>query len=873
MIKNVYKYFISKYLYIFMATFRQNQIEEILNYDRAMNRIVLDNEIGQATRFNDERRPPTNRDIKFEALLGTLIDALKAKIAEALTSIAAKQYPKITASKASHLLALDTSPNNKYVFHNQNHEARKKAIEQQKNTNLNNQLVEEAQNATLSRNPGVQQVLDRTNNLSNDSTTNDNTPGSAPQATANMTEAEFLAAYETGPPATTNQTGVASGKPAGKIRDFFLRPGTVNTGYGGVAREQGAQTERTGLEKEKSITQTTNATENILYEIINQYNGIIDKLLQATQPNGAFASKRMASSANVQYLADVLKGLNEPLKHLNFELTQVHNPNLATVLNMMRQLVEVIDISPPFQKINVAAYKNGMPDFQGINNVTQVIDINGYIADLINYRTKIEHLFNQVTHNISAVVFNAPPELKKQYEAKLKSQAEHYKKLWNDLGDEINKVEKRKKFTEKFEANYDLISRFAYTVEDLEKELAGEPAGPIKEFMSKVVKQSKQPIQKSPDQSLPNYLTRLQDEKEHLDVLIPDLIENKTKIDNLEMEPKVDTTYLQDQINVAQSKKGEIERLIEVVQEFINGTRDAPSNDDSTYQEIENFINIAKNSTNDMILGSYDEQIYLRDEALAQGNQSKAALHKTQMDLLKRKYPNQLQGRGKHRQVMGRGKHRQVMGSGVLMDMGRNIGMGGSAGLADLLAERHPQLWNNRETQLYDYDNQYRETINREREWHAKSIPIHTTPIGSLYPFYKKDAASLYSFPLKLRNELSITKPDDTMRDARGADISLLQGPIGNTVPEQKRPPLREAKRTVRTQAENTKNIIKGQGKKKNPKALHKILFNDESNEPFEDEDMPEGKGGMILEEPEDEPEDRFRNKKLGPPKKKYGKK
>ena len=120
-----------------MATFRQQQIEEILNYDRSMNRIVLDNEIGQATRFNDERNPPTNRDIKFEALLGTLIDDLKAKIAS-------KQYPKTDAAKVTTLLGLPTGET-KGDFKNMNYAAIKKAQKQQEDYNYAQSKVREAE--------------------------------------------------------------------------------------------------------------------------------------------------------------------------------------------------------------------------------------------------------------------------------------------------------------------------------------------------------------------------------------------------------------------------------------------------------------------------------------------------------------------------------------------------------------------------------------------------------------------------------------------------------------------------------------------------------------------------------------------------------
>ena len=87
-----------------MATLRQRQIDEIINYERAMNRTILDRAINQVTVFNDERAPATTRDIKFEAILGGLVDKLKASMADALKAITAKQFPSINSYNASDLL-------------------------------------------------------------------------------------------------------------------------------------------------------------------------------------------------------------------------------------------------------------------------------------------------------------------------------------------------------------------------------------------------------------------------------------------------------------------------------------------------------------------------------------------------------------------------------------------------------------------------------------------------------------------------------------------------------------------------------------------------------------------------------------------------
>ena len=90
-----------------MATLRQAQIDEILNYERSMNRTILDRTINQVNGFNDERAPPSTRDIKFEAILGSLVDKLKASMAEALKGITSKQFPSVNGANSDILLNTD----------------------------------------------------------------------------------------------------------------------------------------------------------------------------------------------------------------------------------------------------------------------------------------------------------------------------------------------------------------------------------------------------------------------------------------------------------------------------------------------------------------------------------------------------------------------------------------------------------------------------------------------------------------------------------------------------------------------------------------------------------------------------------------------
>jgi hypothetical protein len=76
-----------------MDTLRQKIIDETLNYERSMNRIIFDRTIEQAKIFNEERTPPSNRDIKFEAQIGKLIDKLKQTIQEGIQAVSYDAHP------------------------------------------------------------------------------------------------------------------------------------------------------------------------------------------------------------------------------------------------------------------------------------------------------------------------------------------------------------------------------------------------------------------------------------------------------------------------------------------------------------------------------------------------------------------------------------------------------------------------------------------------------------------------------------------------------------------------------------------------------------------------------------------------------------
>jgi len=90
-----------------MATFRNAQLEEILNNERSMNRVILDRTSAHIAAIGDDKAPPTQRDIKLEATLGTMIDGLKEKINKAIQAISSHQYGSLDDVKVDRLMRLD----------------------------------------------------------------------------------------------------------------------------------------------------------------------------------------------------------------------------------------------------------------------------------------------------------------------------------------------------------------------------------------------------------------------------------------------------------------------------------------------------------------------------------------------------------------------------------------------------------------------------------------------------------------------------------------------------------------------------------------------------------------------------------------------
>ena len=201
------------------------------------------------------------------------------------------------------------------------------------------------------------------------------------------------------------------------------------------------------MAKRKSETAVTKTVENSIYDIVSQYNGIVDKLLDATQSNGRYETKRMTSQSSISYLANVLKGLLEPAKHLMNELSLVRDPGTSTLFNMMKNMVIVIDDCPPFQKIDVRVYRNGKPNYEAFNKELPIEDFDGTIANLEATRDELraaqKQLYKDTTY-INATLKGEDSQYKKGIFANIKEKEKGIKEALAQANADIKAVKQRK---------------------------------------------------------------------------------------------------------------------------------------------------------------------------------------------------------------------------------------------------------------------------------------------------------------------------------------------------------------------------------------------------------------------------------------------
>lgn len=605
-----------------------------------MNRRVLDRTSAQVAMFNEQRAPPTQSDIKFEALIAKLIDELKKNITNAIEGISHDQAQELRGDAFEAILSKRTGE-----------------------TGLEGPVP----NPTTSF-LGLED----------------------PKLVAKKQEAAYQAALQ----AQNAPPGEAEQK-LGHIQGFG-RPRKAKHMYGGGPNDV-------------SKVQIVRKTEDQLYDIISKYNGVIDKLIEGTQPNGRFGSHNNGSNSNVQFLASQLKQIVGPLKQLVFELSATQNFELQSQINLFDNMVKIVENSPPFQKINISAYKNAPINYQGVNREEVIGNPAGYLASLRKFRAGVQR-----------------------------------------AADKMNA---------RFGATYDQLGNLF----------------------------------------LPNGIRYKQD-----DPMVMKYFDETARLQSILNRIDEDSQYLAEGLEVDKKRQSE---LVRSVKAFIAsaGTVGMPKIDGDPFASL-----VPRPSQIDVgdVFGY---------EPLPTDVTASATLASR---------PGQPVQPGPDTAFKGNFTLPEEQGPSLVRGMGRGKKSGKGKPLADYLADPVQQY--NRMGIPLTNDDVAELTQRGLRTKFRANIPPHYTDIGSLYPFYAKSEDTKYSFPVKLRKELSTTKP---RRNALGADLSLLQGRIGGPtkhVPEPKKAPRRK---TV-TQAEATMNILEGRGRK-NPKALHKLAFNDEKNEMF----------------------------------------
>jgi len=801
-----------------MATLRQKEIDEILNNDRTMNRRVLDRTIAQVASFNDERSSPNTQDIKLEAIIGSLVDDLKASIAEALKLVAAKQFPKVTNSNASALLTTPDGENGN-TANPPNQEALSKLNNNQESASNKLKVV------TVGYIPGQKK-----NGEGKPMTGGDK----AFETAILKSKQKKIRDDDLG-----NQgyriTGPLTDSYEKRINDDleYLEPeedvvieedeeepiegGYCGMGFGIHRRKRrmagGADRPTTTMKSAtvaKSTAQTENTVENALYDIVNKYNGIVDKILQATREGGVLKNKRLASASIVSFMDNVLKGLIEPLKHLLYELALVKDKDVASMWTMMKSLVDNIQNAPPFQKVDFRIYRTPATDYQRLNRDLRIDNYDGKLSEMKKQGEDLEKSLKRLHQDASHIEYameDKTDAYKKEMKARLFKKQQEIMEAIKQQKEDMAYVQKRKDSGLPYDSE-----ALKDTTKDIlmKKELI--PAASF--VLTAAMSQDIVPLEN---------VQRIIDEQ---DVLIYGL---KSQADALEAKAKSEVLTEGD---------------VELLKTLIQSVDDIKEHSKALIKQL----GIKKGNENAAAIARFKKTLVDCDRLeKSMNNTFTISISANGEANVEGPPPVNIEGMpppGDRNDVLSQ-SFRDIEGNPL------NKKTGKGKPLADLLA-KPKQQYNSMQRPLSDDQKVHKEVVARNQKWQV-SNPIHTTPIGSKNPFYAQQPDAKYDFRTVLGKENSVLYPKT---NALGADVSLLQGEIGgpSEAVKEKRKYKKPVKET-RTEAEALRNILnqnvyKG-GSKKQPGALRKLVFEDEDNDLFDGEELPVNKG-FIKEDKDD---------------------
>jgi len=775
-----------------MATQRQEQIDEILNFDRTMNRRVLDRTIAQVSSFNDERSAPNTQDIKLEAVIGSLVDKLKASIADALKLIATKQFSETNNSNASVILTLPDGSKGSTA-----NDPNQAALEEYDDLNGGGKSFNKAM--LKAKRKALDEDVDENEGY--------RITTSLPKSYQARVEGddEYLESEE------TTKVGLGFGRRSLRKKGHVM-PRVIG----------GADPAPVTIVKSKE--QENQSVENAFYNIINQYNGIVDKILESTRDGGVLKNKRLASASIGSYFANILQGLIDPLKHLQYELSLVRDKDIASMFNMMKSLTSVIQQAPPFQKIDFRMYKTPATDYQRMNRDLRIDDYKGKEALLRTERNKILMRIRDLHKDASHIEYgmsDKTPEFKKEVKDRLVEKSKELKAALGQVNDDIKHVKGRADSGVPYDDKGLVDTRVERGLRTLADKAISDVIVPsAARYMTDpeiIIKMDK----------LEGTINKIKASS--------DVIKDKSGKEVLTEEDRAILKENQLRIETVKSQIGKLQEQLLMVRR----ARHIRDGFNRWIEEQKRRIQSAEMASKPP--PSDAEMAEMRRKA--QG-QTRAAPLPGEPDTVLDIAPEG--GPGEAEDVGGEGKPRR-----------RKVKMGGMCAsgkpLADYLANPKQQ-YNSMQRPISNNDDINRKMVKINEKWQT-SNPVHATPVGSLNPFYAQQKNAKYDFETLLRKQNSVQYPT---KDARGADVSLLQGEIGgpSETAKEKRT-YKKAEVTHRTEAEALRNILNqdvyggGKGHKKNPGALRKLVFDGEDNDLFDEEELPTNKG-FIKEDKDD---------------------
>lgn len=816
-----------------MGSLRNKTIVEILNYERGMNKIILDRTIEQAKLLNESRNPPGNRDIKFEALIGELVNKLKQTIEEASAAIKNTQFEKLGLGEIKEAMDFPTGavPDNSEI----------------------------ESGSEYSTSEGEWQ-----------SGPTKMTPANAP-----IQGPKLKAAGRKMSKALQSQKAKPNRRKGGGESDEEEEDNKENK-----------KESREKLEELKSSASNIEEIEKKIYTIVSEYNGIISKILEATQPQGKFATRQSVTQTNIQFLGQIIRDIEQPLRQLAYELSSSEYPEVQNYFNLISNFVQVVQTSPPFQKINFDAYKHAKIDFQGMNQAL-VVNEASYIAEVKSYGRRLSYSLaklykQQQAFNFNNSIRNVNIKMFTEGNKVLDDKIRDTENLLRKVTEEVQLVNTRPPLSAEQKTN---------ALRALERQLQVTETALLPPILSQYTVESANP---RPEARYQPYVEMKvtpsvfqdrgdtqQPERPKMSEQQKEAVGKKIEVMERELNGPLAEYGLDSIEDVDELSPGEAINVL--IAEFGRGAVRAKKLDDARVREILKDIVEGVKSTDEYSAFFHGKQLSAPAPApapllLEDGpvpTQPKLVITPLGEKVLSQVAPiekipkknlgplgvappkpqpvlqltdglegmkgNALKAYAKSKipnfKVTNSDKGGRKSDAAIRTEL-RALGIsgsgrrkkGGSGGLADLLSTKEQQQHNRMGVPVSDDQAIQAEMIALAKRFQELSNPIHSTNIGKLYPFYEKDPATKYIFADMLRNTNSQKHP---RKNALGADYSLLQGSIGGPT-EYPKQPKKPSKRKVVTAAEATQNILEGRGRKKNPKALHKLKFNDEKNEMFD---------------------------------------